>query len=87
MLVYIAIAVPSIASVGFLLWVRAKLKAKLSVAMSSLTAAESKLKVYVNTSDITKVLNALRADESNAKGHAYTMISKMKTEINKLGGQ
>lgn len=87
MLVYIAIAVPSTASIGFLLWDRAKLKAKLSVAMSSLTAAESKLKVYVNTSDITKVLNALRADESNAKGHAYTMISKMKTEINKLGGQ
>jgi septation ring formation regulator EzrA len=63
------------------------LKAKLSVAVSNLTAAESKLKDYVSTSDISKVLNALRADESNAKSHAYTMISKMKTEINKLGGQ
>jgi D-arabinose 1-dehydrogenase-like Zn-dependent alcohol dehydrogenase len=87
MLAYIAIIVPSLAIIGVLAWDRSKLKAKLAVAASSLIAAESKLKSYVSMPDINKALNALRADDSNAKNHAYTMISKMKTEINKLGGQ
>lgn len=83
MLAYIVIAVLSIASVVFLLWERAKLKSKLTAVESELRAKKN----TVNISDITKVLNALRSDESNAKNHAYTMLSKMKTEINKLGGQ
>jgi uncharacterized protein (UPF0147 family) len=80
MLPYIAITVPFLIGIGVLVWDRIKLKSKL-------TTVESQLIDTVKTSDVVKALNDLRADEGNAKSHAYTMISKMKTELNKLGGR
>ena len=83
MLYTILLTVLPFIGVGVLAWDRAKLKSKLTAVESELRAKKN----AINISDITKVLNGLRADESNAKSHAYTMLSKMKSELNKLGGQ
>ena len=39
----------------------------------------------VKVDDLNTLLNTLRADETLASAHAYTILARVKAEVNKLG--
>ena len=40
----------------------------------------------VKLADLNTLLNRLRADETLASAHAFTIIARVKAEVNKLAG-
>jgi hypothetical protein len=40
----------------------------------------------VSISDLNVMLNTLRADETLASAHAFTILARVKAEVNKLAG-
>jgi hypothetical protein len=46
---------------------------------------EPKTEATVTLADLNTLLNTLRADETLASAHAFTILARVKAEVNKLG--